>query len=143
VTGPIRSFALVLTIGLITGCTLATESERRLDDVAVARERWLSSPPRDYTFEVDLLCFCLYRGPIRVTVVGGIAVAATDTTGAAVENFTMTLGTLWESILVAQANGSLAMAEFDQRGVPVEAEIGVMANDSGVHYSIRNFSRTR
>jgi hypothetical protein len=138
-----RRLALAVALGLAAGCILPMESELLLDDVATAHQRWVAANPQDYTFELRLLCFCVYRGPIQVTVVNGSAVAATDSTGATVGGFTTTLGTLWDSILIAQANGRLAMAEFDQRGVPVEAEIGVMANDSGIHYSVRNFSRTR
>jgi hypothetical protein len=55
----------------------------------------------------------------------------------------MTLEDVWTSILRARDDGTLHSASFDQGGVPVAADMGELANDSGVRYSVSNFYRIR
>jgi len=48
----------------------------RLVDLLANQARWDSSGPASYVYGVERLCFCSpdYLGPVRVTVVNGVAV---------------------------------------------------------------------
>jgi hypothetical protein len=59
-----------------------------------------------------------------------------------VANFTLTVDTIWEMLLAARASGELNSAVFNQRGVPVEADMGPWPVDGGVRYSVRNFTES-
>jgi hypothetical protein len=138
----LRSIGLATIFGVLAGCSLFTEPNSRITDVAVARERWLASPPQDYTFTIGIIAFTPSTS-YQVQVVGGTVIDARDATGKQVNNFTMTLATLWDSILSARARGDLVSASFDRNGVPIEAEAGDFALDSGVRYSVSNYHRSR
>lgn len=44
-------------------------------DLAEARQRWEAEGPASYVYAVERLCFCLGRGPARVTVEDGEVVS--------------------------------------------------------------------
>jgi len=50
---------------------------------------------------------------------------------------------VWADILRARATHDLNSVRFDERGVPIEVDIGDQADDSGIHYSVRNFAARR
>lgn len=81
-----------LAAGVVLLATLACTGGARgpLDaageKLAAAEARWNASGPRDYTFDVQRLCFCPSVPVVRVVVRGGVPVSAVDgSTGAAVD----------------------------------------------------------
>jgi hypothetical protein len=66
--------------------------------------------------------------------------SALDRSGRLIQFPAFTIDTLWARILSARQAGTLNSAEFTISGVPTDVDIGEMANDSGVHYTIRNFA---
>jgi len=100
--------------------------------------------PLAYTFEVATASSWLPRsGYYRVQVSNGQVVAARDSSGQAVADFGITVDGIWDELLEHRARGELNSARFDERGVPVEVDMGPWAVDGGVHYSVRNFAASR
>jgi hypothetical protein len=135
--------ALAVLSAAVLGCGGTTEP--RHSDVDLARRTWLTSHPSSYGFEIAMSTswFPQGTGYWQVYVSDGRVGAVTDAAGQPVANYTTTLDTLWNRILGARAAGQLNSALFDQRGVPVESDIGEWASDGGVHYSVRNFAEGR
>jgi hypothetical protein len=76
-------------------------------------------------------------------VSSGEVVAARDSSGQAVADFTITIDRIWDELLAARANGELNSARFDFRVVPNETDMGEWPVDGGRHYSVRNFAVNR
>ena len=76
-------------------------------------------------------------------VANGQVVGARKSSGESTPTFALRIDALWNEILAARQNGSLHSAEFTLTGVPLDVDMGDWALDSGVHYTIRNFSVTR
>jgi hypothetical protein len=53
-------------------------SEASKTDTAAARERWERSGIDDYSFSVDVVCFCTIAGRFEVVVEGGVPVTVTQ-----------------------------------------------------------------
>ena len=128
---------------LLVGCASNSTTEPRTTDVNLAYSRWSASHPASYSFDVSIDAFASSNGFIHVTVANGQVVQARQPYGAPDPTFTLTIDTLWNEILAARQNGSLHSAEFSLSGVPLDVDMGDWALDSGVHYTIRNFSVTR
>ena len=129
----------------LTGCSSGTDPEERLD-LETARSRWLAAGVRDYTFEYATATVVL-PGPsgfYRVDVRDGSAVSAryVDTGAVVPASTALTVDGIWARILAARAAGEpVTSLRFDRRGVPLQAMVGSFANDGGVHYSVRRFTR--
>lgn len=132
----------IAAIGFATAllsCSGATEP--RHVDVDLARTVWLTNHPRAYSFEVATATSWFPKsGYYRVQVSDGQVVAARDSSGKVVDNFSLTVDGIWDQLLAARAKGELNSAFFNQRGVPVESDMGPWPVDGGVHYSVRNFT---
>lgn len=137
--GRIAAIAVATTVMSCSGAT-----EPRYADVDVARRVWLANHPRAYSFEVATASSWFPKsGYYRVQVADGQVVAASDSTGKAVANFTVTVDGIWDALLAARTRGELNSAVFNLRGVPVETDFGPWPVDGGVHYSVRNFAAGR
>jgi uncharacterized protein DUF6174 len=138
----VRATALGIVSTAILGCS-ETATEPRHTDVDLARSVWLTSHPQAYSFEVATASSWFpSAGYYRVRVSNGQVISATDPTGKPVANFTLTVDTIWDYVLAARARGELNSAVFNQRGIPVEADMGPWAVDGGVRYSVRNFTQS-
>jgi len=136
-----RAATITLAITLL-GCSSTTEPLG--NHVDFARALWLGRRPSAYTFEVATASSWLPRsGYYRVQVSNGQVVAARDSSGQAVADFGITVDGIWDELLEHRARGELNSARFDERGVPVEVDMGPWAVDGGVHYSVRNFAASR
>jgi hypothetical protein len=82
-------------------------------------------------------------GYVRVWVSNGAVVAAIDSDGRAVDDFSLTVDAIWDQLLDARENGQLHSALFNHRGIPVETNFGPWAVDGGVHHSVRRFTPAR
>ena len=110
-------------------------------DVDLARATWLAQRPSAYTFEVATTTSWVPKsGYYQVEVLNGDVVAARDPAGTPVATFALTVERIWDAILVARQKGELNSAFFDQRGVPLETDMGPWPVDGGVHYSVRRFA---
>jgi hypothetical protein len=138
----LRTAGIVAAAMAILSCSSPTEP--RITDVDLARSAWLANRPPSYSFELAWHSSWFgSTGFLRVQVVNGQVVAASDATGKPVANYSITVDSIWDDILAARARGDLNSVEFDQRGVPVESDMGPWAVDGGVHYSVRNFVESR
>jgi hypothetical protein len=71
--------ALTFMVPLITGCSGIFDPEYNEErDLERARDRWYATAAYEYEVTVDRRCECLYTGPIRMLVRGGVPVAAVD-----------------------------------------------------------------
>ena len=76
--GTMRSSRLLLIAVLLAGCDSAT-SANELDQLAVARARWLAQGGDAYTYLLTRECLCVLSGrEVSVSVVNGQVVSATD-----------------------------------------------------------------
>ena len=141
-----RSWPGIASLAMATmllSCSNATEP-RGSTDVDSARIIWLARQPRVYSFEVATESSWFPRsGYYRVQVSDGQVVAARDSSGQAVPDFTITVDGIWDELLAARASNELNSARFDLRGVPLEADMGPWAVDGGRRYSVRNFAASR
>ena len=132
---------LLFTAGCADPAALPETEEPRHTNVDSARQIWLASRPSEYTFEVAITAMAPSQGYYSVHVADGVVIAATDATGRPIANFFLTLDTLWESLLDARARGELNSAYFNEKGVPVDVNMGRWENDSGWRASVRKFTR--
>ncbi len=133
--------ASIVVATTLLGCSGTTEP---LDNhVDFGRTLWLARRPQAYSFEVAVVAFIPTPGYLRVQVSDGQAVDVRDSSGRVIPDPTLTLDIIWDQILRARATNDLNSLRFDERGVPVEVDIGHQADDSGIHYSVRNFAATR
>lgn len=94
-----------------------------------ARATWDRAAPRDYRYTVERICFCTpdYRGPVTVTVRGGVPVSVTGEGGGTAEQFgTMaTIPLLFDAIGRELAGTPAELhAEYDpQRGYPTSFSV--------------------
>ena len=139
-----RGTAVAILI-VIAGCADPAElAEPRHTDVDLARQVWLESRPREYTFEIAFWSAMLpSSGYYSVHVADGVVIAATDAAGKPVEDFSATVDTVWKWLLDGRARGELHSAYFNWQGVPLEVDSGRWELDGGWHSSVRKFTRIR
>lgn len=139
-----RFWSRVASIAVATtllGCSGTTEpSDNHVD---YGRTLWLALRPQAYSFEVAVIAYIPTPGYLRVQVSDGQAVDVRDSSGRPLPDPSLTIDAIWDAILRARATNELNSVRFDKRGVPVEVDIGDMAIDSGIHYSVRNFAASR
>ncbi|HEX7979618.1 MAG TPA: DUF6174 domain-containing protein [Gemmatimonadaceae bacterium] len=135
----LRLASITMTVALLS-CSSATEPGT---DVDFARALWLGRHPRAYTFEVAVTAFLSRPGFVRVQVSEGRVIDARDSSGQPIADYALTVDDLWDDLLLARARNELNSAKFSLWGVPTEVDVGELANDSGRHYSVRNFAVSR
>lgn len=136
----LRCWSLVAVIALsavVSSCTSATEPVGARVDFE--RTLWLGRHPQAYAFDVAVTAFLSRQGYVHVQVSDGRVVDARDAAGQQIADYTLTIDGIWDAILAARASNSLNSATFGPWGVPAEVDVGELANDSGAHYSVRNF----
>jgi hypothetical protein len=113
-------------------------------NVDLAREVWLGSRPSEYTFQIGFrTTMTPWSGYFSVHVADGVVIAAADSAGRAVEDFSTTVDTVWEWLLRARADGEVHSVRFNYQGVPVEVNAGRWEVDGGWESSVRKFERIR
>jgi hypothetical protein len=136
--------ALACAALLAGGLSCSGPTEPFHSDIDLARRAWLESHPDAYSFEVAFASSWFPRsGYSRVQVQDGEVVAATDSAGTPLDDFTTTVDSLWNRLLAAREVGELNSARFDWEGVPVEFDYGPWELDGGIRYWVRNFMRNR
>lgn len=131
---------VAMALSFVVSCSNRTsEPEPLFSDVDAAHNAWLANRPASYAFNVTIGASILI-GPLHVTVAGGKVVSALDARGKPDTTFTTTIDSIWATILQFRAAGQLNSAQFNARGVPIEIDVGRPEVDSGIHFSVRNFS---
>ncbi len=86
------------------------------------------------------------RGYTRIDVRNDsvIAVRTADGDAPLARGAGVTIDGIYAQLAAARDRGeSLTALRFDAAGVPLEAMVGTFANDGGVHYAVRRFTRGR
>lgn len=116
----------------------------REGDIAAAQRRWEANRPAAYAYDLAISCFCIHRGEYALEVRDGRITSVRDrATGAAPAadrvEWMVTVDRLFEVMRqAAQAGTPVRAAYHPQLGYPTEAEVGMLANDSGTLYRIAN-----
>ena len=114
-------------------------------NLVAAMEAWEANGPASYAYTLEMSCFCLHRGRYALEVRDGTIVSVRDAeTGAPSpadrREWMVTVPELLEGIATAVREGIPTRGVYDPRlGYPVEAEIGMLANDSGTLYLVSDF----
>jgi hypothetical protein len=141
--------AVVLALSATTACTPAVPSGGSpatggSGSAASAQRTWQASRPAAYAYDYEISCFCIHRGQYKVEVRNGAIASVRDAaTGAPAEasrvEWIVTVDRLFELIGEASRTGKPVRATYHpQLGYPVEAEIGLLADDSGTLHRIQN-----
>lgn len=140
--------AAALALSLSAACTPpappADPSPAAGADQGAAQARWQARGLRSYAYDLDVSCFCIHRGQYAVEVRNGTLASVRDkgTQAPAEESrvqWILTVDQLFERMSQATQAGTPVRAAYDpQLGYPVEAEIGLLADDSGTLYRITN-----
>ena len=129
-------------------CSSATEPDGTFDhDLDAARERWAAARPGDYAFELRITTAWFPPGGYTRTEVrdGAVVAVRRVETGEplAITN-ALTIDGIHAALAWARERGEpLSQLRFDRDGVPLEAMSGTFANDGGVRYEVRRFTRLR
>jgi hypothetical protein len=111
-------------------------------ELDAARRAWASRGIRSYAYTLEVSCFCIHRGRYAVEVRDGRLASVRDAqTGApspeSRAELLLTVDQLFERMDQAARLGTRVRAVYDARlGYPSEAEIGLLADDSGTLYRI-------
>jgi hypothetical protein len=140
--------AALLTLSATTACAPAAVPSDTpaagAGSAAAAQRTWEANRPAAYAYGLEISCFCIHRGQYAVEVRNGQITSVRDaTTGqpaaASRVEWIITVDRLFEVIGQASQAGTPVRAEYHpQLGYPVEAEVGLLANDSGTLYRITN-----
>jgi len=112
--------------------------------LAAAKRAWEANGPASYAYTLTVTCFCVHRGSYAVEVRNGTIASVRDAASGQPSpesrvEWIVTVDRLFEVIHMASQAGTPVRAVFDPRlGYPTEAEIGLLANDSGTLYRIEN-----
>jgi hypothetical protein len=138
---------LLLAVAL-SGCARPFLLPRDEDgEVAAQRRRWESQNLDDYRFNFARTCFCGPLGAVIVEVRDDHVVSVKDAqTGSPVIGANAqgipTIDKLFDYIEAAADEGTYLDVKYHASlGYPTEAEIGTLANDAGVRYSVGNVQR--
>lgn len=134
------------------GCAGILDAEDELaplyGEVAEHRARWEAQGLDDYRFTLARSCFCPEEAtlPARVEVRDDRVVRVTSfRTGRDLDvRLGLTVEQLFDRIAEAEQDGTYLEASYHpQRGYPVGAVIGTLANDAGVAYSLSDLEAAR
>jgi hypothetical protein len=136
----IRSLLAILALaGPALGCLWPTDPLH--SDIDRAYAAWTRHRAPNYRFDVQITSFAGHsEGWHRVTVYDGQPVEVIDPSGQPLAEWHSTIDSIWEHVLSAQAQGEVNKAVFDNRGVPVELDVGSWVVDSGVRYAVRAYT---
>ena len=116
-------------------------------EVAAQRRRWESQNLDDYRFTIARTCFCVPLGAVVVEVRDDHVVSVKDAqtgspvTGPEAQGIP-TIDELFDAIDAAADEGTYLDVKYHSSlGYPTEAEIGTLANDAGVRYSVGSVQR--
>lgn len=113
-------------------------------DTPAAQAMWEANRPAAYAYDLEITCFCIHRGQYVVEVRNGEITSVLDKASGAPAaesrvEWIVTVDRLFEVMRQASSAGTPVRAQYDARlGYPVEAEVGLLANDSGTLYRINN-----
>jgi hypothetical protein len=118
-------------------------------EVSAQRRRWEAQNLDDYRFNLSRTCFCVPLGAVVVEVRDDRVVAVKDArtgnpvTGPEAQGIP-TIDQLFDYIAEAADEGTYLDVRYHSTlGYPTEAEIGTLANDAGVRYSVGSVQRVR
>lgn len=134
-----------------SGCTREGQPvDAALEDVDSARAAWAEQGLRRYQFAFRKDCFCVREAvePVTIEVRDGVVTAVRSrNTGAAMpKNDALqwpTIEQLFREIREARNAGQMVRVEYHRSGYPVSIEIGSLAADAGVRYTVGNVRRIR
>lgn len=137
---------LTLTLSAVAACApAAVPSDPHAAGAgaaASAQRTWEAGRPAAYAYNLEISCFCIHRGQYAVEVRNGQIASARDAaTGQPAEagrvQWLVTVDQLFARITEAARAGKPVRAEYHpQLGYPMEAEVGLLADDSGTLYRI-------
>jgi hypothetical protein len=139
-----------LAISTFAACTPpaprsgTTQEPAASSDSASARRTWEARHPAAYAYELEISCLCIHRGRYAVEVRDGELASVRDaTTGAPSPesrvSWILTPDWLFRAMAQAAQLGTPLRAVYHpELGYPTEAEIGLLADDSGTLYRIEN-----
>jgi hypothetical protein len=142
-TGVMRRWVGVLGVAVAAACASAAPGGPPVD-AAGARALWEARGPESYAYTLEISCFCIHRGSYAVEVREGEIADVRDATTKVPSpesrvEWIVTVDRLFEVMALAASAGTPVRAEFHpELGHPVEAEVGLLANDSGTLYLIRD-----
>jgi hypothetical protein len=130
----------------LAGCAGVSQPADPLHEVRSARATWAAQELRDYRFDFDRQCFCVREAVEPVTIEvrgGGVHEVRSRRTGEVMPHSEAvpwyTIEQLFGQIEEAQAAGIQSVrVEYHPLGYPSEIEIGSLAADAGVHYTVKN-----
>lgn len=142
------SFIVLL---FVSGCARTPMPGEPPRDLGSAAGVWAAQGIRDYRFDFDRQCFCVREAvePVTIEVHDGVITQVRSrSTGEAMPISEAvpwyTVEELFQQIEEAQAAGIEPLnVQYHARGYPLEIEIGSLAADAGVHYSLRNLEPLR
>lgn len=145
-----KRFALVLVLALSAACTRTAPAADAPPQGESAAARWEAQGLRSYRFDFERHCFCVREAtePVTITVRdGAVAEVRSRRTGAVVppsENVAWpTLDELLRQVAEAEASGTEARVRYHESGYPAEIEIGSLAADAGVRFTVANLVPVR
>jgi hypothetical protein len=130
----------------LPGCAGTNQPADPIHEVGSARATWAAQELRDYRFDFDRQCFCVREAVEPVTVEvrdGAVHEVRSRRTGEVMPSSDavpwFTIERLFEQIEEAEAAGTQPVrVAYHPRGYPTEIEIGSLAADAGVHYTVSN-----
>lgn len=150
---PVMRFLALATTVLLSAaaCAPATPSSDApsseappAQDMPAAQRTWEANRPAAYAYDLEITCFCIHRGQYVVEVRNDEITSVLDKASGAPAaesrvEWIVTVDRLFEVMRQASSAGTPVRAQYDARlGYPVEAEVGLLANDSGTLYRINN-----
>jgi hypothetical protein len=149
-THPRSILVLLSALLALGGCAAITgpDLEPVAGEVSEQRRKWEAQGLDDYRFTLGRTCFCTEEAtqPARVEVRDDRVVRVTSIrTGRELNReLGLTVDQLFDRIAAAARDGTfLEVAYHPERGYPVGATIGTLANDAGVGYSLSNLEPVR
>jgi hypothetical protein len=133
---------LAASLALLSGC--ATPAPSPGAELADPRGRWAAAGLSSYAYDLEVSCFCIHRGRYAVEVRSGEVASVRDAQSGdpsphSRARWVVTVDQLFAAIAQAEAAGTPVRAEYHPAlGHPTEAEVGLLADDSGTLYRIEN-----
>jgi hypothetical protein len=134
-----------IAVSALVACTPPappTDAPQAGDSVAAAQQTWEARGPAAYAYNLTIACMCIHRGEYAVEVRNGEITSVRDAaTGAPSPEsrveWIVTVDRLFEAMQQASLAGTPVRALYHpELGYPTEAEIGMLADDSGTLYRI-------
>jgi hypothetical protein len=135
-----------ITLLVIAGCGAGDGPVNARVDTRGVLSQWRAHEWLDYRFDFDRHCFCVPEAVEPVTVEvrdGRVASVRSRRTGEELPRTASvpwyTIEDLFRLIRDAERAGTRPLVvRYHPQGYPTEIELGTLANDAGVRYSIEN-----